>query len=639
MVERWRRWMVPELGEGAARLDGLRGELEKLPEGPGEPDYSSTGYRSAPEAMDTAEKWVQVDLGQVMMVDDIVLMPAVVPSASGEPVVVGFPLRFRVEMSEDLDFGRREVVFERTAADFPAPGPVPVMIRGVGLRGRHVRVTAVKLGGEPDNHFLALGELVVCSGGRNVADGAQVQARDMLGSPRWSLRGLADGISVLGRPTEIRRFPTNGYHGATEGAGGEQWVQVDLGEEKVIESVVLIPARPGDMADTIGYGFPVRFRVEASVDEGFREVVAIGGSGGGDYPNPGDRRVVLGAGGVRGRYVRVTAEKLWVGPGNWEAGDGVFALAEMEVNAGGRNAALGGGVTASGQLEGKMERWAPAFLVDGVAPPEGMGTYADWLAAMARKYEIVKEAGLLERRPWELREEADWRLGWLGSGMAGMLVVAGVAGWWSGLVRERRRTQQLRAGIARDLHDEIGSNLSSIGLLSELAIGAAPDAEAMQMELEDIRRVALQTADSMHDIVWLIGPGQKTMGDLSARMRETAGLMLAGMEWTVEAPDGGGAERLSLGAQRDVYLFFKEALHNIRRHAGATRVRIQLVRRGRTMELTVEDNGRGFDPERKSTGHGLANMKQRAEACRGSLVIGAGNGSGARLVFTIPCGG
>jgi signal transduction histidine kinase len=92
----------------------------------------------------------------------------------------------------------------------------------------------------------------------------------------------------------------------------------------------------------------------------------------------------------------------------------------------------------------------------------------------------------------------------------------------------------------------------------------------MQVELEEIRRVASQTADSMRDIVWLIGPGRKTMGDLSARMRETAGLMLAGMEWTVEAPDGGGEDRLSLGAQRDMYLFFKEALHNIRRHAGAT---------------------------------------------------------------------
>lgn len=633
MIERWRRLMVPELGEGAARLEGLRAEREKLPEGPGEPDYSSTGYRSAPEAVDSAEKWVQVDLGRVVEVDDIVMMPAVVPSAGGEPVVVGFPLRFRVEVSEDMDFGRREVVYERMAADFPAPGPVPVMIRGLGLRGRYVRVTAVKLGGEPDNYFLALGELVVCTGGRNAADGALVQARDMLGSPRWSLRGLADGVSVLGRPTEIRRFPTNGYHGVMGEAGGEQWVQVDLGEEKVIDSVVLIPARPGDMADTIGYGFPVRFRVEAAVDEGFGEVVAIGGSGGGDYPNPGDRRVVMRAGGVRGRYVRVTAEKLWVGPGG-----GVFALAEMEVNAGGRNAAFGGVVTASGQLEGKMERWAPAFLVDGVAPPEGMGTYADWLAAMARQYEIVMEAGPLERRLVELREEADWRLGWLGCGVLGLLAVAGVAGWWSGLARERRGTQQLRAGIARDLHDEIGSNLSSIGLLSELGIGAAPDAVAMQMELEEIRRVALQTADSMHDIVWLIGPGRKTMGDLSARMRETAGLMLSGMEWILEAPDGGGAERLSLGAQRDMYLFFKEALHNIRRHAGATRVRIQLVRRGRTMELTVEDNGCGFDPERRSAGHGLANMRQRAAACRGSLVIGAGNGSGARLVFTIPCG-
>jgi hypothetical protein len=134
--------MVPELGEEAARLEGLRAELERLPEGPGEPDYSSTGYRSAAEALDVAEKYVQVDLGRVMQVDDIVVIPAVVPAASGEPVVVGFPLRFRVEMSEEMDFGRREVVFERTAADFPAPGPVPVMIRGVGRRGRGCDVPA-----------------------------------------------------------------------------------------------------------------------------------------------------------------------------------------------------------------------------------------------------------------------------------------------------------------------------------------------------------------------------------------------------------------------------------------------------------------------------------------------------------------
>ena len=63
MVERWRRWMVPELGEEAARLEGLRAERARLPEGPGEPDYSSTGFRSEAEALDVEEKWVQVDLG------------------------------------------------------------------------------------------------------------------------------------------------------------------------------------------------------------------------------------------------------------------------------------------------------------------------------------------------------------------------------------------------------------------------------------------------------------------------------------------------------------------------------------------------------------------------------------------------
>ena len=138
-----------------------------------------------------------------------------------------------------------------------------------------------------------------------------------------------------------------------------------------------------------------------------------------------------------------------------------------------------------------------------------------------------------------------------------------------GRVRQRRQTHRLRGQIARDLHDEIGSNLSSIGILSQLGMDAAPDTESMRHDLEEIRRVSTQTADSMHDIVWLISPGKKTAGDLAGRLRETAGLLLAGMEWTIQVDGLEGSSGLTLEAQRDFFLIFKEALHNIRRHSAA----------------------------------------------------------------------
>jgi signal transduction histidine kinase len=634
-VERWRQRVVPELRAVVQRSAHLEAERASIPVRATAPDYSAPGYRSGSAALPDTEKWVQVDLGKEMPVDDIVLMPAVLPTASGAPEVVGFPVRFSVEVSNDILFGQRVRVFDQTAADFPHPGPTPVMIRRVGKTARYVRVTAQRLAGEPDNYFFALGELVVCSGNRNVADGAGMQALDMLDSPRWKLHGVADGVSVAGRPAEERFTPTNGYHGRTVESNETQWVQVDLGSLLPINEVTLIPARPVGYPDTIGFGFPTRFRVEVSEAESFSRPVVIADYSSEAFPNPGDRRVSFFGGGVAGRFVRVTALELW--RRGRPSGDHLFALAELEVRSGGLNVALAAKVEESSPLESPLPLWGPAYLVDGVAPPDGVGNYADWLAALARLQVIDGKLTGLRRQAGELRATADQRL----ASIAGGLVLAGGMVGGGGLMlgrrRQRQQAQKLRAGIARDLHDEIGSNLSSIGLLSELALDSAADPAAMQAELKEIRRVAMETADSMHDIVWLISPGRKTVGELSARLRETAELMLSGMQWTMDVEGLDAGTSLSLEAQRDVFLVFKEALHNIRRHAGATDVRIRLARRGRSLAVEVEDNGRGFDVGGTARGYGIANMRQRAAACRGEFRLRSGTGQGTAISLLVPC--
>ena len=634
-MESWRQAVQPGLREKEQRLHTLRADLEALPVADSQPDFSHPGYRSLPAAMQETTKWVQVDLGRAMQVDDIVLIPAVLPSSTGTSMALGFPVRFRVDTSLTGDFAEKETVGDFTTADFPDPGPMPVVMPKVAAEARFVRVTASVLRGEPDNYFLAMGELVVCSGNRNVADRAQVEALDVLDSPRWSLNGLVDGISVVGKPVESRSLPTNGYHGREEQQpDAAQWVQVDLGASIPLDEIRLIPARPVDFPDTIGFGFPPRFKVEVANDAAFANPTVVADHSAEDFPNPGDRRVVFPAKGMSAQFVRVTALKLW--PRSRLASEFVFALAELEVISRGVNVALEKKVSESSPLRLAASKWAPAFLVDGIAPREGVGSFPEWLAAVARRQTVSTEIKSRETEAASLRESAEVRLAWLAGMIAALFVAAGIAVVWLGRVRQRRQTHRLRGQIARDLHDEIGSNLSSIGILSQLGMDAAPDTDSMRNDLEEIRRVSTQTADSMHDIVWLISPGKKTSADLAGRLRETAGLLLAGMEWTMEVDGLEGNSGLTLEAQRDFFLIFKEALHNIRRHSAARRVVISLAQSTRTLTLRIADDGKGYHPSTVRRGQGLLNMEQRSAACRGRLQMDSSPKLGTVLTLAIP---
>jgi hypothetical protein len=155
--------------------------------------------------------------------------------------------------------------------------------------------------------------------------------------------------------------PTNGYHSAIAATPETSaWVQVDLGASVSIEAIRLYPARPVDFPDTPGFGFPKRFRVEVSEDPAFApgssELIAEESRP--DSASAADEPYQLRLEGVRGRYVRVTATRLWK-----RTNDYVFALAELEAISGGQNRAHGASVSSSDSIE--AGRWSRANLVDG----------------------------------------------------------------------------------------------------------------------------------------------------------------------------------------------------------------------------------------------------------------------------------
>jgi signal transduction histidine kinase len=131
----------------------------------------------------------------------------------------------------------------------------------------------------------------------------------------------------------------------------------------------------------------------------------------------------------------------------------------------------------------------------------------------------------------------------------------------------------------------------------------------------------------MRDIVELIQRPAGSGTEFAAKLREVASRLLAGLEWTFAA--GSDLELPSLTAQRHLLLAFKEALHNVRKHAAARRVTIELSRHPPLLRLRIADDGRGFDPSAAAAGHGLANLRHRAAALGGEVRLDSAPGRGA----------
>jgi signal transduction histidine kinase len=390
-----------------------------------------------------------------------------------------------------------------------------------------------------------------------------------------------------------------------------------------LDEVRLYPARPKDFPARRGFGFPPRFRVEASNDASFAQPVMLFDQTQTDYVNPAENPVVVPVKDVRARYIRVTATKLWE-----RTDDFIFALAELEAYSGGKNVALGAAVTSLDSIEAPS--WARRFLVDGFNSQGHILEVETWLRGLSRRREIEHELRQLETgRERQVTDLTNSAIRYL---LAILLVLAVALGWWlQRRARARRReVEALRQRIAGDLHDEIGSNLGSIALLSQMALRQPGDAQA---DLAEINRVARETAASMRDIVWLIKPGASGAEDFVVKLRETAALMLAGLEWQFDGETL--AKPISLEWKREILLIFKETLHNIRRHADAKQVTIRLAETDGELVMRISDDGAGFDVNGATAGHGLSSQRQRAATIGGELQIEAARGSGTTVTLRV----
>lgn len=198
--------------------------------------------------------------------------------------------------------------------------------------------------------------------------------------------------------------------------------------------------------------------------------------------------------------------------------------------------------------------------------------------------------------------------------------------------------ERVRMGIATDLHDDIGSNLSQIAILSEVARRQlGPDGSPAARPLGLIANLSRASVDSMSDIVWATNPDKDWAANLVTRMRNLANEVLAtrDIDFTFDVT---GQPRVQVDAQvrRQVFLVFKESLNNVVRHSGTSTVEIGLHVDRHALVLRMSDRGRGFDTAAASDGHGLESMRARATGLGGSLEVVTASTRGTCVTLTVP---
>jgi signal transduction histidine kinase/ligand-binding sensor domain-containing protein len=195
--------------------------------------------------------------------------------------------------------------------------------------------------------------------------------------------------------------------------------------------------------------------------------------------------------------------------------------------------------------------------------------------------------------------------------------------------------EMLRNKISSDLHDDIGSTLSSISILSEVA--TREKEQKSKQILAEINERSHMLMEKMDDIVWSISTRNDTVGNLFIRVQQFASTVLEAkdIDYEVRVPENVKGVKLDMQSRQHIYLIMKEAINNLIKYSQCTTVCIVAEYADGLLKIEVADDGKGFDAGRSFPGNGLLNMRKRANELRGELYISSAPGKGTRLKLVV----
>jgi signal transduction histidine kinase len=591
------------------------------------PLNEQVGWRCGLIDPEAGRPWLALDLGREFPLDQIFLIPA--QRQAGDPLDL-FPRRFTIIAANQPDFSDARTIHRTTSRPQLSPAGYPVRINGDELPARHIRITFDEGHACGLKGVCALSEIFVFSDQHPVSLGAEVTTGQSVNIPGvWEPSFVVDGRTPLG-------LWEGGIATLTESRGhclevpadrqDVEWI-IDLGKQTQIDHLILFPYALPELS---GPGvMPPSLKVEIASNPDFDDSVRIASNGVRDIPIDLTTPVILSAEPVEGRYLRILSDRAWQ-LGNRH----LQSLGEVEAWSGNVNLAAGQPVTVRhAGLDLPIQE-----LTDGFGSGKQIIPIFSWLNQLVERATLEKEVDNLTASAGKMAAESELNTTWGAAIALGLTFLIPVA------IVERRRLisrthlDKLRKRIASDLHDDIGSNLGSISLIARSAkrdLERLHGPEGIASDLGEMETIARESSLAMRDIVWLLERRQDTIGDLIQRMRDCAARLLREIEYSLVCRSSKTAAKLTLDAKRHLFLFYKEALHNIVKHSRATNVTVKLYDSKDKLVLEVSDNGIGLPRGEGEEMAAVKKLSDRARVLEGSLEVESTPGKGTTLRLSV----
>ncbi|MGL5890153.1 MAG: sensor histidine kinase [Bacteroidia bacterium] len=202
--------------------------------------------------------------------------------------------------------------------------------------------------------------------------------------------------------------------------------------------------------------------------------------------------------------------------------------------------------------------------------------------------------------------------------------------------RQREQISTIRNQISRDLHDELGANVSSIHIMAKMLVQQGGSEKSRPM-LDKISEYSVQVSNTINDIIWNVNPKFDSVAELLQKMTRYASesLEAAGLSYAIEQPESIPVIALHSKLKYNFFLIFKEGVNNAAKYSQANQINIRFVCSAHTMSFEIEDNGIGISDEQRGNGNGLGNMKARAADIHAKFTIDTTPGKGTRILLTV----
>ena len=620
------------------RLKDIDTELDNLARYSLRSGYGTIGWRSNVHDTPDHTEWVQIDLGEEYPIDQLILVPSLMRNAATGYESEGFPSSFRV-IAGSKQHPEGVVLESVHANEGMLPRQAPVIVDCGRTKASWIRIEATRLSPRSwDSKYLfQLSETLVFSGQRNIALGRPVKVSSDMKSTASSANDLVDGFmpymmdaahgeQSLAFLASIRPDHTTSF-------------TIDLGAPQPLDRIHLHSV---DVSDSVPQPLPG--------DHGLPGQLLVMGANRADFT---DAKLILNyiktssydTGPIIARnipvttcrYVKLTAQKPYIVPFRSKAMPGNrltarIGFAEIEFFAGDQNVALHRPVRAN--VQQSSDRFLTA-LTDGKNQFGNILPIRTWMEQLARRHDLETERPLIAQALNEryLRQKTLLtQLAWLTVLLAACIIIAILIGRISSM----RQVAEIRQRLAADLHDELGANFHTIGLLGDVAMNAMHSPDRLEDVLQRNKAVTARTGKAIRHFISL-QEAHSSPGTLQKDMQRIAQRILADIDYQIEVKDLGYLDKLKPITRDDLRLFFKESLVNISRHADATMVSASLIARSKQLILTICDNGRGMAQAEQpgSNSKVPASLRRRAQLLRAKVSISPSESGGTCVTLTL----